>query len=100
MRDGSRMETPDPDLGRALRQLAVVLGNALDDGANQAALVHQLTSASTDPQHVDLVEDALLAAGQLLAGADPLLPLLTAAWGADDLLLTVDRLTQELRGSM
>ena len=98
MRDGSRMETPDHDLAHSLRRLAVVLGEALDDGAHHAALAHRLSLATGGPE-LELVEDALLAAGQLLAGADPHLPLLIATWGADDLLLTVQRLTRELPGA-
>lgn len=97
MRDGSRMETPDHDLARSLRRLAVVLGEALDDGAHHAALAR--LSVATRGSELELVEDALLAAGQLLAGADPHLPLLIATWGADDLLLTVQRLTRELPGA-
>lgn len=90
------METPEPNLPCALRRLAVALAEAQDHGADHDTLVHRLSAAVTPPRNVELVEDALLAAGQLLAGADPHLHLLREVWGAADLRSTLEKLRREL----
>ncbi|MBD3926097.1 hypothetical protein IEZ26_15845 [Nocardioides cavernae] len=75
------METPRHLLTPALRQVALALATARDAGADHAGLVQLLSSRSTSGVPDDLIEDILLAAGQLLAGVDPDLPMLVSVWG-------------------
>lgn len=91
------METPETDLARALRQLALHLGDALDGGTDHRQLLVDVTSHSTGSLPGDLVEDALLAAGQLLAGVDPHLVLLCDVWGDLRLRAAVEQLSADLR---
>lgn len=91
------METPETDLARALRQLAVALADAQDQGADRPAVILRLGQEASPTRESELVEDALLAAGLLLAGSDPHLPLLARVWSATRLRSVAEQLTQELR---
>lgn len=91
------MEPPETNLARALRQLAVALAEAQDRGADQDDMALRFGAEASAARDPALVGDALLAAGLLLAGSDPHLPLLTGVWGTAELRDVVEELAQALR---
>lgn len=94
------METPETDLERALRQLAIALADAQDRGADHDALVLRFGVEASPARDAELVEDVLLAAGLLLAGFDPHLTLLAGVWGTAELRSVVEELAEDLRRSL
>lgn len=91
------METSEANLARALRQLAVALPEAQDLSVDPDTLVRRFGAAWSPTQDPELVEDALIAAGLLLAGSDPHLSLLAAVWGTADLRDVIEEITRALR---
>ena len=94
------METSETDLERALRRLAIALADADELGANHDALVLGFGAKASPARDAELIEDALLAAGMLIAGSDPHLPLLAGVWGTAELRCVVEELAEELRRSL
>lgn len=91
------MQTPRHPLTPALRDVALALATALDAGAEHRELVRALTARSASSVPDDLIEDILLAAGQLLAGVDPHLSTLAGAWGEHQVALIAAQTAVVLR---
>lgn len=92
------MQTPRHPLTPALRDVALSLTVARDAGAEHRDLVRAVTARSTSCVDDELVEDILLAAGQLLVGVDPHLSALAGAWGEHQVALIATQTAVVLRG--